>query len=62
VVVAVIVIIINDDDDDDYVGSGGDANDNSNGDVRCEAFTTAAEGIKSSLVTSCANLEQTPLF
>jgi hypothetical protein len=58
-VVAVIVVINNNDEnnnDSNVVDGGGD-----DGDIRCEAFITAAEGIKSQ-VTSCVNLEQTPLF
>jgi len=56
VVVVVIIIII--------IISGGDnyTNDDNNGDIRCEAFTIAAEGIKSPQVASCGNFEQTPLF
>lgn len=54
VVVVVVVIVISGDDDD--------TNNDNNGDGRCEAFTIAAEGIKSPQVASCGNLEQTPLF
>jgi len=54
VVVVIIIVIISGDDDD--------TNDDNNGDIRCEAFTIAAEGIKSPQVASCGNLEQTPLF
>jgi hypothetical protein len=51
-----------DDDDDDVDGEDDDTNDDNNGDVRCKAFTFAAEGIKAPQVASCGSLEQSPLF
>jgi hypothetical protein len=57
--------------DDDYGGGNNNNNNNNNvdgendddnGDVKCKAFTSAAEGIKSPQVASCGSLEQSPLF
>ena len=60
-----------DDDDDDNNNNNSnnnngenddDTNDDNNGDVRCKAFTTAAEGTKSPQVASCGSWKQSPLF
>ena len=55
--------IYDDDDNNENDNVDDDTDNDNNGDIRSEAFTTAAaEGIKSPQVASCGNLEQIPLF